>query len=192
MSRLLEGNLDFLKTESYINVIFNFDHLQVGGYPNEVDYLDKKTKEYNEKEAGKGDHWRLLWEEDKKDLYPAAFIDVYNKYAAKLKYAAIDLDHKNKYTLILETNYIEVGYNVYVMKSPARANYTFKFVETDDTSKVVAKVLMIGSVGRTFGMKDMDTGVRIKECYGFAGKYFVEYLHEYFIKEAKRAKKEGK
>lgn len=192
MLKLLEGNLEFLKTEPFINIKFDFSHVQIGGYVNEEDYLNKKVKDYNTKEPGKGDSWRLLWDQDKIDLYPASFITLYNKYATKLKYSEIDLDAKNKYTLIVETNYIEVGFNIYITKSPARANFIFKFVETDDTSKVLAKVLMIGAVGKTFGIGDMDTGVRIKECYSYAGKYFTDYLRKYFIKEAKKAKQAGK
>ena len=48
------GNADILKSETSINIEFNYDNISVGKYKNEQEYITAKTEEYNKKEPGKG------------------------------------------------------------------------------------------------------------------------------------------
>jgi hypothetical protein len=41
---------------------------------------------------------------------------------------------------------------------------------------VLAKVSIDGAPGRTYGLDDMDTGVRIAEAYEMTGKAFGKYI----------------
>ena len=54
--KLTEGDPAVLKDQKQLNVEFTYDHLSVGK-DSEADYIRKKTAEYNNKEAGKGDTW---------------------------------------------------------------------------------------------------------------------------------------
>ncbi len=48
---LKSGSLDFLKGETQVNVEYSYDGMRVSKFATEQEYLDKKTAEYNAKEA---------------------------------------------------------------------------------------------------------------------------------------------
>lgn len=71
--KLVDGKLDAIKPGSKINTEFTYDNMGVGKFKAEEEYVNKKKKEYNEKEAGRGDRWAESWVADRKNRFEPAF-----------------------------------------------------------------------------------------------------------------------
>ena len=162
--KTISGNADVLKTETSINIEFNYDNLSVGKYKNEQDYITAKTEEYNKKEAGKGDSWAASWANDKASRFEPKFVELFKINTGM----AVITDAK--YTLIFKTISIEPGYNIGISRKNAEIDAEVWIIETANRDNKVA-VLTISNVpgGTAFGY-DFDTGLRISEAYANAGK----------------------
>ena len=77
--RTESGDLSFLKGQTELNIKYDFSDFQVGGFSSESEYKNKKIKEYNEKEAGRGDTWEKSWERDKRERFPNKFEELFDK-----------------------------------------------------------------------------------------------------------------
>lgn len=175
---VLEGDLKVLKGETVLNVQYDWDGIAVGKFSKEEEYINKKVSEYNEKEPGRGDKWRESWNGDKIGRFQPEFEKLFNKYSGKLN-LYLGNEKAAKYTAIVKTTFIEPGFNVYVTKKPASIDLTITIVETDNPGKVVAKIVSKANPGRSYGMNDYDTGLRISESYALAGKK----LAAFFVKQ---------
>ncbi|RAJ02464.1 hypothetical protein LX64_03482 [Chitinophaga skermanii] len=171
---LTSGEFSALKDVKDVNVELVYNDPPVGKFKHESEYLDKKKAEYNKKDDGRGDRWVRAWEEDKQTRFPRKFEDLLAKYWDDVKVSADN--PKAKYTMILETTFMEPGFNVYVTRKNARINGKIKIVETADKSKVLVEIDMEDALGRTWGGDDYDTGARLSECYADAGKAVGQWL----------------
>jgi len=163
----LEGNISVLAGESKMNVVFTYDNMRVGKYDHEADYIADKKADYNKKESGKGDNWEQSWVSDRKSRFEPQFIELFEKNC-KL---ALGNYPQAKYTMVINTNRTEPGYNVYISRKNAEIDLEISIVETG-TDHVIAKYSVKNAPGRTFGGGDYDTGARLEEAYAAAGKYF--------------------
>lgn len=166
--QIKKGNLNFLKGVKEINVKYDYSNMGVGKFKNEQDYIDKKVKEYNEKEAGKGDKWKEGWEGARTTRYEPKFEELINKQLEKLKIRVYQDMEDAKYTLTVVTTFTEPGINIGIYKQPAYCN--FKYVFTDENGKVVAELLQNKVPGSQFTGYDFDAGSRIAESYAKGGK----------------------
>lgn len=173
--KVIEGTLAPLKGSGTLNVEYDWSEFRVGKFATEKEYLTKKTTEYNEKEAGKGDKWAESWKADKAGRFQPEFENLFNKYSTKFN-LNLGNEVQGKYKAIVKTTFLEPGFNVYVTKKPASADMVIDIVETANPSKVIAKIVIKGSLGRTYGFNDFDTGVRISECYALAGKKLAAFM----------------
>ena len=164
--KVLEGDLSQLKGTTKLNTEFDYEHVGVGSYADENDYIAKKSEAYNKKEPGRGDKWAKAWRDDRPKRFEPKFNELFTEYSGMSagKYP------KAKYTLIFKTTFIEPGYNVGVTRKNARLNGEAWIVETGDHSKVIAKIKVDKAPGRVYGGFDFDTGVRIQEAYAAAAK----------------------
>lgn len=170
--KLMEGNLSAMKSETQLNVQYDYSQMGVGKFKTEDEYLSKKSEEYNNKEAGKGDKWMSDWKSDRKDRFEPKFEELFNKTSPY----EIGNNSKAKYTLILKTTFTEPGFNVYVTRKNAMIDADVLIVETTNPGNVIAKMTISKSPGRTFGGYDFDTGVRIQEAYAAAGKALGKFM----------------
>ena len=170
--KLIEGDLAPLKGETSIMVKFTYDHMRVGKFDKEEDYVAKKTADYNKKEPGRGDNWAKSWASDRERMFEPKFIELFEKESemtASVKSPA-------KYTLIFKTIFTEPGYNVpMITHENARIDAEVWIVETAG-EKVIAKISVEKAPGRSYGGSDYDTGVRIAEAYADAGKYLGKFI----------------
>jgi hypothetical protein len=181
MCALQSGDIKVLNGVTKLNVTFSYEGLGVGAYRNEADYLDKKAKEYNEKE--KGDKFRASWEKAKTDKYPPHFMELFNKAGGKIgligKMNGTDAD----INLLVKTVFIEPGYNIGISKKPAFIDVEFIF--TDKSGKELAKFFAKNAVGSQMSGFDFDTSSRVVESYGKVAKMLVGGIK----KERKKAGK---
>ena len=166
--QIKKGNLNFLKGVKEINVKYDYSNMGVGKFKNEKDYVDKKVKEHNDKEPGKGDQWKQGWEGARSTRYEPKFEELINKELEKANIKVYQDQNDAKYTLTVVTTFTEPGINVGVYKQPAYCN--FKYVFTDDKGKVVAELIQTKVPGSQFMGYDFDAGTRIAESYAKGGK----------------------
>ena len=166
-----KGDFSALKGQSKVNVEFVYDNVMVGK-DKEKDYIDRKVKEYNEKEAGKGDKWKAAWNNDRKSRYEPHFFEQFNKQSGLNAGSFPDA----KYSLVVKVKRIEPGFNIVVMRKFAEIDTEISLVETSNKGKVLGAVTADRAPGRTYGYDDYDTGVRISEAFEMLGKSFGKYL----------------
>ena len=172
--RLVSGDLGFLKGVKKVNVVYDYDNMSVGKFKDEEDYVNKKVKEYNDKEAGRGDNWKKSWEGDRESRFEPKFEELFNKYMEKYGLEVGDYEDA-EYTLILKTTHTEPGFNVGVARRPAHTNMEAVFVSSDN-SEPKAVVTLEGSPGGGAMGYDFDTGFRLQESYAKAGKELAKYI----------------
>ncbi len=170
--KLVSGSLSPLASESKINVEYDYSDMSVGKYDKEADYIARKKEDYNKKEAGRGDSWEKSWISDRESRFEPQFEELFAKHSGK----NIG-DHADaKYTLIFKTTRTEPGFNIHITRKNAEIDADVMIVETANRDKVVAKLTVARSPGRTFGGYDYDTGTRIQESYAAAGKALGGYI----------------
>lgn len=173
---LRSGDVGVLSGQKTVNVEYDYSEFGVGKFATEQEYLDKKSAEYNAKEAGKGDAWKKAWVEDRKARYEPKFEELFNKGLEDKGITAVKARPDVQYTLIVKTKFIEPGFNVGVMRKNAYVDFEVDLVESANKSNKVAEIGMRNVPGGQFGGFDFDTGVRIAESYAKAGKSLAAFL----------------
>jgi hypothetical protein len=178
------GDLSFLKDQKELNIEYKYDGMAVGKFKTEAEYIKQKVKEYNQKEAGKGDKWLAGWKSARQERYAPKFEELLNKVLSKPEVVAKQ-KAPSKYTLIVKTTFTEPGYNIGIAKYPAFVNLDYIFVETADSNKVVAKLYVQNLMGAQAMGFDFDSGSRISESYAKGGKMLGKYLVDNVYKKKK-------
>lgn len=171
--KLLQGDIAPLKSESSFAILFSYDHMTVGKYSNEQDYIDKHKADLNAKEPGRGDQWAKTWVDDRGNSFEPKFKELFTKYSSTT------VSKDAKYTLIFKTTFTEVGFAGYgFVRKNASINGEAWFVETADTSHVIARISVQNAPGRGAMGYDYDTGLRIQEAYAMAGRALGKYIRK--------------
>lgn len=173
---LKSGKLDFLKGQNALKLQYEYDGMSVGKFDKEEDYISKKTSDYNEKEAGKGDKWAASWKEDRDKRFEPSFEQMLEEQLSPKGITNIGEDVDAKYTLVLKTTRTEPGFNIYVTRKYAEIDGTAEFVETANPSNVLAVIQFERMPGRTYGGYDFDTGVRLSEAYEKTAKDLGKFI----------------
>lgn len=165
---LKSGSLNSLNGVTEFRVEYTYDNMMVGKYK-EADYVAKKVKEYNDKEAGKGDAWHEAWLSDREMKFQPRFQEGFNNFcmlaSTDLK---VDPNSASKYKIVLHTTFTEPGYNIYMSSKNASVNAEATFF--DESGTQIALVTITNSPGGGIWDLDYDTGVRIQEAYANAGR----------------------
>lgn len=161
---ITKGSLAFLKGVTEINVSFVYTNLNVGKEGKEANYIKKKKATAEEKEAGAGAAWEKSWYDDRPKRYEPRFVQLFAKYA-NMKIGAEDV--KGKYTMVVETKFIEPGYNVGISSGAAIIDLEISIYDAADMKKPLCKIKMDKVKG---GKGQFDTGMRIGDAYAKAGK----------------------
>ncbi|MCF2504604.1 hypothetical protein L0663_14520 [Dyadobacter sp. CY107] len=173
---LRSGDVAVLSGQKIVNIEYDYSEFGVGKFATEKEYLDKKSAEYNAKEAGKGDTWKKAWVDDRKNRFEPKFEELFNKGMADKGLQAVQSRPDATYTLIVRTKFVEPGFNVGVMRKNAYVDYEVDLVESANKSAKVAQLNLRNVPGGQFGGFDFDTGVRIAESYAKAGKSLAAFL----------------
>lgn len=163
-----DKSYSFLKGQSEIRVVFDYTDMSVGKYDSEQDYIDEKVKEYNKKEAGRGDKWKESWVSSRERIYHVKFMELFNKGLAKPGISANEGDD-SPITLTVKTTFTEPGFNVGVTSRPAAINVLYTFTNTESGS-VLGVFEQKGIPGAQAMGFDFDTSTRISEAYAKSGK----------------------
>ncbi len=177
---ILEGSLDMLKGQKILNIEYDWSNARVGKFEKEEEYLEKKSKEYDAKEPGRGDKWKAAWKSDKTTRFQPQFERLFNKYT-KGSGLYLGNEKESKYMMIVRSTSIEPGFNAVVSRKPALVDLDVKIVEKRNPDNVICHLISKSNRGKALGLNDFDTGIRIAECYSLAGKK----LGVFFVKSIK-------
>jgi hypothetical protein len=170
--KLASGNLAPIAKEKSIKIEFTYENMRVGKFDKESDYVSKRTKDFNEKESGRGDGWAQSWVNDRDARFEPKFRELYQKYSGM----ETGVSTASTYTIILHTTFTEPGWNVGVMRAYAQINAVATVVETANPTKKIAEITIDKALGRDFWGADFDTGMRIQEAYADAGKALGKFI----------------
>ena len=162
--KLVEGNLKTLQGEKTIKTTFTYDDMIVGKEDTEEAYIKRKKEDYDKKEPGRGDKWEKAWYSDRTERFEPQFNELF------IKHAGLETAEDSKYTLIFHTSRTEPGWNVGVMRAPARIDGEVLIVESANPDNIIAKLTVVNAPGRDVFGYDFDTGLRLQEAYAKSGK----------------------
>ncbi|HTE33251.1 MAG TPA: hypothetical protein VK666_22865 [Chryseolinea sp.] len=171
--KLIEGDLKALKGQTAVKTEFTYDNMSVGKFPKEADYIAQKKKDYNEKEAGKGDKWEEAWVAARKDRYEPQFRELFSKSSD-----ISTVGETSPYTLIFKTVKTEPGYNIGISRSPAFIDAEVWIVDSTSPDKAIAKIQILKAPGMDVIGYDFDSGARIQEAYAKSGKALGTFIKD--------------
>jgi hypothetical protein len=161
--RVESGSLAFLKPGGHVNVEYDYSDMKVGRKPKDAVPEQEFVARQNQKQAGRGDSWRLEWI-GRTNQFQLKFQELLNKQFAEgnisLEFGAFK---DAKYTLILKTKTILTGSQGFA-PSPPCLTADAVFVETNNRTNTVAVVKLVNLPGQ--GMWEFD----LREAYAKAGK----------------------
>lgn len=169
---LTSGSLDALKSEKVFKFEFTYHEMLVGKMT-ETDYINKKVNDYNEKEAGRGDTWKENWFADRDGRFVPKFIELFDKYMEE-KGIKAGSEGAN-YVIVVNTDFTEPGFNVGVVRKNASVDLSCKILNIE-SGEQVASVRIRNASANNFWGTDFDSGYRIQETYGKAGREFAKFL----------------
>lgn len=169
---LTSGSLESLQGVKMVKFEFTYDDMQVGKMT-EQEYVNKKINDYNKKEAGRGDKWKENWIGDRKGRFEPQFIELFHKYMED--YEMIVDNEGAQYLFVFNTDFTEPGFNVGVARRNASIDMTGSIIDIA-TGESVAKFKIKNASANNFMGTDFDSGFRIQETYGKAGREFAKFL----------------
>ncbi|NRR90962.1 hypothetical protein HSX10_05235 [Winogradskyella undariae] len=169
--KVAEGNFDFFKGQSEINVEFDYSNLTI--LKDELtndEYVKAHSEDLEKKGKGKGKAWKKSWEASKELIYAPKFLELMNRDLYEDEGISFEEDlTEAKYTLILEVVWIYPGWNAAVMRQPAKLTTVIKFVETANRDNVLLKITSENAPGNRFG-GTFSNEDRIGEGFAKTGK----------------------
>lgn len=174
--KVTEGSFKNLKGIATYDLVFDYENLKVDKFDTEEDFLKDKMAKREEK--GTDEDFKKSWFSDRADRYEPKFIESFNK---RFKKGEISVDKNNtaaNYTMHIKTTWIYPGYNVGVMRQPAKINATVTVYEKANPTNVlfkgdISKVLGNGAAGF-----DYNSGYRISEAYALLAKILTKNINK--------------
>ncbi len=170
-TKIVSGDFKFLKGEKEVNVEFDYSNLKLlKDNLTEEQYVTNRAAELNEKK-GVGDIWKKKWQGSKEMIWNPKFLELINVVSSKEK-SNISFQEgltSAKYTLIVEVVWIYPGWDVAMMKQPAKVTTNLKLVETANKSKVLAEMSSENAPGDQWG-SNFSNESRIGEGFAKTGK----------------------
>ena len=171
--KLTKGSIDVLKGQKEIALQFSYDSLTVGLDVEEKFFVELKKKDWNYKEAGKGDAFEQYWYGSRKSLYESMFRFQFNKTSA-LPVAKTTAP----YTLIVKTKFIEPGWNAGVVtKAPIIAGEAW-IVSSNEPLNPIAIITFEKCSGENVLGGDFEMGQRIQSAYYTAGIALAKFVNK--------------
>lgn len=145
-----KGTFSVLKNEKNVNIVFSYNNLKLLKENfTEEQYITERKKQLNEKENGNGDVWVAKWKNAKEGIWEPKFVELLLKTVDNITFKEEATDAK--YTLLVDAVWIYPGWDVYMMKQPAKVTTNIKLIETANPSNIIYEVAAIEAPGDQFG-----------------------------------------
>jgi len=173
-----QGNFDFLKDQSEVNVKLVFDNAvyQEKNFT-EAQYLENRKADITAKKSeAVWNNWMHQWDKFKTSEYLDYFLKGINGKSKKVVFKG---DAKTKYTLIIDAKWIYAGwYGGMIGSQEAKLTADMKFVETDNPSNVVMKLQADKIGGKQMNKEFAWEYGRIAAAYEVTGKKLGKEIKE--------------
>jgi hypothetical protein len=175
---VVKGNFDFLKGQKEINVQFDYSELTLmKEKKSEAAYIEDRTNDLNEKNKNVGDIWAKKWKASRELSWNPKFLELVNVVLSKKD---VDVSFQEgltavPYTLIVKSVWIYPGWDVMMMKQPAKVTTLLTFVETANPSNVLVEITSENAPGDQWG-SNFSNETRIGEGYAKTGKSLAQRL----------------
>lgn len=170
--KLIEGDINFLKGQDVLGVAFTYDENLKVGSGTETEYMEKKMADADEDNPDGGEAWKEAWYADRTEHFQPKFIALFEKGLVKKDVVLLENDDTPKYTMIVNTTFIEPGFNVGMASKKAEVSMDITFVETSNHQNILAAYRILKSPGTAM----YDLGARVGESYAKAAKAFSKLL----------------
>lgn len=178
--KVIEGNVKNLSDITAYNLVFDYENLKVDKFDTEEAFLEDKMKKREEK--GTDEDFKKSWFSDRETRYAPKFIESFNKRFDDQEVVVSQNNTDAKYTILVKTHWIYPGYNVGVMRSPAKINTDITVYENSNPSTILYKASIEKVQGNGAAGFDYNSGYRISEAYALLAKKFAGDV----IKKAKK------
>ena len=176
-TKIENGDFKFLAGVKEVNVEFDYSNLKLMKENlTEEQYVNNRTTELNEKK-GVGDIWKKKWNGSKEMIWNPKFLELINVVSSKEK-TNISFQEgitSAKYTLIVEVLWIYPGWDVAMMKQPAKVTTNLKIVETANRSNVLVVMSSENAPGDQWG-SNFSNETRIGEGFAKTGKTLAKVI----------------
>jgi len=173
---LKSGSLATLKGSKTVNVEYSYEGMRVGNMT-EQEYVSKRTEKLDKESPGAGATWLNTWQNNRVARFQPKFEQLLNKQLAARNVELHFGSHPEaKYTLLLKTTRMTLGYYAAVMNRPAFLDAEAIFFETQNRENQVAVVTfrkMAGMDAMTILLgvgPSVEQGSRVQESYANTGK----------------------
>jgi len=174
--KVTDGDLNFLKGEEFIDIMFTYDEDLKVGKLTEDKYIQQKMAVAEEDEPGAGERWKKAWYEDRPVHFEPKFQELLNRYTEDADVIFRPGIDEAKYKMIVNTIFIEPGFNVGVARKSASVDLEILIVPIDNDGEILAKILILAAPGKSMSYGDYDVGIRVGEGYAKAGKELGKFL----------------
>lgn len=169
------GSLGVLQNHQVVNLEYRYDGLRVGQYEKESwpeqEHVAKKVAAAEAKKPGGGELWRQAWIGNRASKFEPKFESLLNKQLAQGPQPLQFGRHPDApCTLIVESQYLEPGWNAAIAARPALLTADAIFVETQNRGNTVARVSLVNMTGMDPMGFAFDEAWRMQESYAKAGK----------------------
>jgi hypothetical protein len=167
---VIQGNYDFLKDQTEVNVQLKFDNAAYQEKNlSEAQYIESRKADITARKGEKvWDNWTYQWEKFKTSEYLEYFYKGINAKSKKIKFKN---DVKAKYTLIIDAKWIYAGwYGGMIGSQEAKLTADLLFVETDNPSNVIMKLQADKIQGKKMNDQFSWEYGRIAAAYEITGK----------------------
>lgn len=170
--KIKSGDLKFLSGQKEVNVEFVYSNLKMlKENKTEAEYVQERVADLNEKHRGNGDIWKKKWEGAKEMIWSPKFLELVNVVLSKDNK---DLSFQEglasaKYTLVVDVVWIFPGWDISMMKQPAKVSTVLRFVETANKNNVLAEITSEHAPGDQWG-SNFSNESRIGEGFAKTGK----------------------
>jgi hypothetical protein len=172
------GSFDFLKGQSELNVVLDFDKATFYNEKmTEEEYIAKRKSEITkDKGASEASSWEKDWKASKSGSFKDKFILSFNKNIdSGVKLAE---NTSAKYTVIVETTWIYPGWFAGVMKQPAKISTRLKFIETGKPGNVLLVIASENAPGDVGMVGVANNNDRMAEGYAKTGKSLAKLINK--------------
>ena len=170
------GSTKNLKDIAQYNIVFDYSEVIIPNYDSEEDFLATTMSRFEEKELGKGDQFKKLWFDSRKDQFEPRFMVSFNKRFRKGKVKVAKNVPGAFYTMKIHTFLISAGYNVGIARKRAEIGAEVSVFETANPSNILWAIDFLEVPGSgTLGI-DFEMGYRISEAYAKLAKLVVKKI----------------
>lgn len=176
-TKITSGDFKFLAGEKEVSVEFDYFNLKLMKENlTEEQYVIKRAADLNEKN-GVGDIWKKKWQGSKEMIWNPKFLELINVVSSKEK---TNISFREgitsaKYTLIVEVLWIYPGWDVAMMKQPAKVTTNIKIVETANRSNTLVVMSSENAPGDQWG-SNFSNEARIGEGFAKTGKTLAKVI----------------